>query len=368
MSLIDHPSSWWAVVFFGFFAVVLTMSAIFVEWLWSGPKSETARMRVQGGARGSAGVRFVRSGGGRGAPGADAAVFDDQHQRSHNTCKTAATISGVVGLNYLAAIVAMAWKKRGALPLGALTKPSWWKRILPPEVLQLTLVLLTLAVLAVVWMITLGSFAAGVFRQVTIDGYEAKIDNVPNWLLWLVSLALTTFFIGLVDVTSLSLHPFYRRRLSRTFAVRRVPVSGVVKEWRAKRYPPTEWTWLPDYGRVPAGGPQFIFAAAATLGGEAKPAPGLNATSYVLSADYIGGSELGWFKTRELFDEAPARIKRDLTVQTSIAISGAAFASAMGLQDKGFQKLLAVSGARLGTWLPNPKVRHEACVLPQRNL
>lgn len=37
-----------------------------------------------------------------------------------------------------------------------------------------------------------------------------------------------------------------------------------------------------------------------------------------------------------------------------MAVSGAAFASAMGRQDKGIEKLLAVSGARLGTWLPNP--------------
>jgi hypothetical protein len=34
----------------------------------------------------------------------------------------------------------------------------------------------------------------------------------------------------------------------------------------------------------------------------------------------------------------------------------------MGRQDKGFEKLLAVSGARLGTWLPNPKfVRNLYC-------
>ncbi len=38
-----------------------------------------------------------------------------------------------------------------------------------------------------------------------------------------------------------------------------------------------------------------------------------------------------------------------------MAISGAAFASTMGRQNKGIEKLLAVSGARLGTWLPNPQ-------------
>jgi hypothetical protein len=56
--------------------------------------------------------------------------------------------------------------------------------------------------------------------------------------------------------------------------------------------------------------------------------------------------ELGWLKTPALFEEAPTRIKRDLTVVTAVAVSGAAFASAMGRHQKGFEKLLAVSGAQ----------------------
>jgi hypothetical protein len=111
---------------------------------------------------------------------------------------------------------------------------------------------------------------------------------------------------------------------------------------------------LRDFGSVPAGGPKFIFAAAATISGKDKPAPGLNAVSYVISHDYIGGPELGWLQAPKLDQEAPPRIKRDLTVLTAVAASGAAFASAMGRHQKGFEKLLAVSGARLGTWLPNP--------------
>ena len=355
MSLVDHPASWWAVVLFGVLAVGLAMSAIFVEWLWSGAESETWRGRMLTGALGSAVFALLMLAVIAGLPALMRLCSMVSLNASHNAGKTAATITGVVGLNYLTALVAMAWKKRGALPVGEMTKTAWWKKLLPPEVLQLTLVLLTLAVLALVWLVTLGSFAAGVFRQVAINGYEAKLSNIPNWQLWLGGLGLTIAFLGMVDVTSLSLHPFYRRRLAGTFAVRRMPASATPKQWRAQPYPVSEWTWLPYLGRVPAGGPRFVFAAAATLSGQAKPAPGLNAVSYVLSADYVGGPALGWFETPALFDEAPPRIKRDLTVQASMAVSGAAFASAMGRQDKGFEKLLAVSGARLGTWLPNPK-------------
>jgi hypothetical protein len=354
LSLTSHPASWWAVVFFAFWAMVFTMLAIGVEWLSSGRRSERAKLRMQDIAQGSAVFALLVLAVIAGLPALMRLCSTLNLHAEDNRGAAAAAVTGVVGLNYLAAIAAMAWKKRNTLPIGEVTKPPWWRRLLPPGVVQLVLVLVTLAVLLVVWLITLGSFAAGVFRQLTLDGYAGSSHDVPHSGLWLLGLALAILFLGFVDVTSLSLHPFYRFRLARTFAVRRVPTPEA-NGWRAERYSRTEWTWLTEYGLVPAGGPKFVFAAAATLTGEAKPAPGLNAVSYVMSADYIGGPQLGWLKTEELFDEAPPRIRRDLTVLASMAVSGAAFASAMGRQDKGFQKLLAVSGARLGTWLPNPK-------------
>lgn len=156
--------------------------------------------------------------------------------------------------------------------------------------------------------------------------------------------------------------------------------SALARPWRrlrvrrAEAYDRNKFTWLEEFGQVPAGGPKFVFAAAATITGRDKPAPGLNAVSYVLSHDYIGGPELGWMNTSELFCQSPPRIKRDLTVLTAVAVSGAAFASAMGRYQKGFEKLLAISGARLGTWLPNPKfvanvaaAQKDECLDPKDN-
>lgn len=89
---------------------------------------------------------------------------------------------------------------------------------------------------------------------------------------------------------ALSLHPFYRRRLARTFAVRRTPDKGQPNT--AERYPDNEPAWLHQYGWA-TDGPKFVFACSATVTGPDKPAPGLNAVSYVMSADYVGGPELG---------------------------------------------------------------------------
>jgi hypothetical protein len=351
MCLDSHHASWLAVGFFAFWAVLFTTVAIVIELFGWDVRSESRKLKVQTIAVGSAVFAVLVLTVAVGLPVLMRLCSTLSLHASKNPGGAAATFSGVVGLNYLAAVAAMAWKKRTAVSASA-AKLSSWKRLLPPGIVPMILVALTLAVLLIAWLITLGVFAAAVFRDVTSDGLEGGSRYVPNWW-FLVALAFTILWIGAVDVTSVSLHPFYRRRLARTFAVRRHRAPG--GGWRAERYAEIEWTWLPQYGRVPADrGPRFVFAAAATITGDGKPAPGLNAVSYVLSGEHIGGPELGWFDTTKLFKEAPARLKRDLTVVAAVAVSGAAFASAMGRHQKGFEKLLAVSGARLGTWLPNP--------------
>ena len=251
-------------------------------------------------------------------------------------------LAAVVVLQYGATIISMVTKKKEESGDG---NARGLRKMLPPGVVQILIVLLTLTVLTLAWLLVLGIAAAQVFDWVTQD--HASITPVPHWRWILLGLALLVVVLSCVDVTSLSLHPFYRGRLARATAVRRI-------KGEASGYESTEGTWLNLYGKTAEGGPKFVFAAAAALSGDAKPAPGLNAVSYVLSADYIGGPALGWLNTEQTIKVSASRIKRDLTVQAAVAISGAAFASAMGRMNKGFQSLLAVSGARLGTWLPNP--------------
>ncbi|MCV7100139.1 hypothetical protein [Mycobacterium palustre] len=354
LSLFAQPAAYWAVGFFAVWAVLLTLIALAIEWKWAGPMSEDWRAQISGWARASAGFALVVFAVTIAIPGLMRLCRWAGDHTPSGPGSAFAAVSGVVGLNYLAALTAMVWRDKDKLAerVGANRSVSFLKRVLPPEVIALLLTLATLAVLLLVWLALLGSFAAGVFDYDTKDGWGPHRAVLLSWhWWWLGGLAFTTLFLGFADVTSLSLHPFYRRRLARTFAVRRTPDTGQPNA--AEPYPASEPTWLHLYGRT-GRGPQFVFACSATITGPDKPAPGLNAVSYVMSADYIGGPELGWFRTRELFAASPARIRRDLTVQAAVAVSGAAFASAMGRQDKGIEKLLAISGARLGTWLPNP--------------
>src|SRR6201997_245488 len=195
LSLIPHPASWLAVLFFVIWAVGFVIAAIVIEALSSGERSERWNLRMLSLARGSAVFALLVLVVIAGIPGLMRLCSTLGQHAAGNQGGTAVAITGVVGLNYVATIVAIAWKKRGVLPIGAVTQPSWWKRLLPPAVLQLILVLLSLAVLLVVWLITLGSFAAGGFGRVTLEGDDARVRQGPQGL-WLLGLALTTVFIG----------------------------------------------------------------------------------------------------------------------------------------------------------------------------
>jgi hypothetical protein len=258
-------------------------------------------------------------------------------------------IAAVVLLQYGAALVSMTSRTRGVL------NPSRWLKLVPSEVMRTALVLFTLGVLLIGWMVLLGIVAAFAFNMkvdymIDNEQYNQPLINflAGNQGLYLGGIALLALLLGSLDVTSLSLHPFFRERLAHTFAVRR-------RGGKAVEYAPNEMTWLDTYGKTRPGGPNFVFAAAAAISdGDIRPAPGLNAVSFVMTADYFGGPALGWLKTEALRRASPPRIKRDLTVEAAMAVSGAAFASAMGRKRNGIRTFLTLSGARLGTWLPNP--------------
>jgi len=249
-------------------------------------------------------------------------------------------VAAVVVLQYGATLVSIMSKK------GSFLNPSRWLKFVPSGVVRMALVLFTLGVLLIAWLLVLGIVAGHVFNM-EIRHLGRPLSSDVLWL-DLGGIALVALLLSSFDVTSLSLHPFYRQRLAHTFAVRRLGGKAV-------DYERSEATWLDEYGKAQAGGPKFVFAAAAAISdGDIRPAPGLNAVSFVMTADYVGGPALGWLQTSALRRATPPRIERDLTVEAAVAVSGAAFASAMGRQSKGIQTLLALSGARLGTWLPNP--------------
>jgi len=262
---------------------------------------------------------------------------------------------GAVLFTYLAGLASIGWRRRKTIKKVAgvaAGKGAGSRAALPTGLLQLLLVIASIGILCLSWLLFLGVAAVGTATDL------AAGDPTPWVRVAVVAVLIVVLLGGLFDESSLSLHPFYRRRLASAFATRTVSVpSPSGPTLVTKPYHPRERTTLSRYARSAESAqpfPEFIFAAAANLTGEDRTPPGLNAVSFTMSAQWVGGPDVGWVDTATLERLCPPRLRRDLTVQAAVAISGAAFASAMGRFGRWYQIILAVSGARLGAWLPNP--------------
>nr|BEK69417.1 hypothetical protein KPHV_66440 [Kitasatospora purpeofusca] len=267
-----------------------------------------------------------------------------------------AGISLTVLLSYLALLLGILWHGRRAIGQGAAVlggvlrgarRSGLTVRITEYLVLWSALTALTVgALLAFGWAVATG-------------------HTWPTAVQVLLPLVLGTVGLNL-DQTWMGLHPFYRHRLASAFAVRRAVEGGEAGgetdeggdaggEVLARPYHFfREQTRLSHYGARHPDFPQVIFAAAANLSGSARTPPGRRAVSFTFSSDYVGGPDVGYARTDLLERRTRRHIARDLTVQSAMAVSGAAFSSAMGRRSRAYQGLFAITNARLGTWLPNP--------------
>ncbi|HKT03808.1 MAG TPA: hypothetical protein VJT31_30125, partial [Rugosimonospora sp.] len=249
----------------------------------------------------------------------------------------ATTGAGVLSTAYLASLAGIFLRVRRTA--------SSLLRYLPARVAHLLLVYLAVLVLVITHVYV---FARIVFDSATAHARPG--DNwrglLPQYWFWVAALIFLVLAV-LIDQTRWSLHPFYKERLMTAFAVKRSPTGATAYAFDA------EHTDLDAYcSRVP-GFPQVILLASANVKGSTTP-PGRHALPYSLSGDWIGGPRLGWVTPRAAQQVVGPPIRDDLTLQAAMAISGAAFASAMGASSKPYSVLFAMTNARLGTWLPNP--------------
>ncbi|MFE7558750.1 hypothetical protein [Kitasatospora sp. NPDC057500] len=280
--------------------------------------------------------------------------------------QTGAGISLTVLLSYLALLLGILWHGRRAIEQGAAVLGGVLRGVRrgagPRRPGGLTGRITEYLVL---WS-ALTALTSGTL--LTFGWAVATGHTWPGALQVLLPLVLVTVGLNL-DQTWMGLHPFYRRRLASAFAVRRVVedgdrwgeggedggTEGTAGEVLARPYHFfREQTRLSHYGARRPDFPQVIFAAAANLSGSARTPPGRRAVSFTFSHDYVGGPDVGYARTDLLERRTRRHIARDLTVQSAMAVSGAAFSSAMGRRSRAYQGLFAVTNARLGTWLPNP--------------
>lgn len=182
----------------------------------------------------------------------------------------------------------------------------------------------------------------------------------PEYARFLLVAGLLLAFAATVDAHAWSLYPFYKRQLSRAYILRRagrkarpipygelLPFSNEPGPWNGLRT---------DAERSARPGPKLVLCCAVNLSESGVVPPGRRASSFTFDADYIGGPLVGYRTAQEYWANLPASRRRDITIPSAMAISGAAFSPAMGKQNLGpVGSVLALANLRLGVWLPHPR-------------
>ncbi|WP_203930281.1 hypothetical protein [Virgisporangium ochraceum] len=223
----------------------------------------------------------------------------------------------------------------------------------------------TRALLGAVVVLALGALALtvlGASMARSVAAYLPGPEGDPPITTWwfLSTLGGLALVVAVFDQTRMSLHPFYKRRLATAFRLRRNGTTVEAAPW-GRLDPMTMYGTPPPAGE----GPELVVCAAANVSGQSLAPPGRRAVPFVFTDRYIGGPQLGYLSTPRLEEALEDRTYRsDITLLAAMAISGAAFASAMGRMSGPFNALLALANARLGVWLPNPRYFHRHGSLP----
>ena len=180
----------------------------------------------------------------------------------------------------------------------------------------------------------------------------------PALLAWVGgSLGLLVILWATVDLTSVSLHPFYRQRLASAFALKRV--SGENGEPVACGRNFDRIVELSKSGIEPGPStikswPMLIVCAAANISDPGATPPGRGVASFTFSPMAIGGPVTGAEHTA-VYEQLRRNRKRDVTLPAAVAMSGAALSPSMGkLTYRPLTFLLGLANIRLGVWVPNP--------------
>ena len=194
---------------------------------------------------------------------------------------------------------------------------------------------------AAVFFLNLGA------ANTVVDG-----DRRGTEIAWVVALAVvlaTLYYFA--DLVSWSIQPLYKRRLSDTFALRRV--RGPDGRLHVEPRPYSALYRLSD--SQPSHLPKFLICAAVNISDYGATPTGTNVGGFVFGADEIGGPVTYPMPT-SMYEAAVGRRARDFTLPAAMSISGAAISPSMGKMTRPpLRFLLALLNVRLGVWIPNPR-------------
>lgn len=196
--------------------------------------------------------------------------------------------------------------------------------------------------------------------------YPIGTSNLPQQLElggWIASLVGVAWSMWRMDVTTWSLYPFYRRRLSAAFALGRIhhtaqsrPSPTAVGDIDVDERPYSIGYEITKF--APSDLPEVLICASANISDYGATPTGTHVSSFVFSASYIGGPLVGAVPTNQYEQAMNKRpLSRNFaTLPTAMALSGAAIAPSMGRMTRSpYRMLMALANLRLGVWIPNPR-------------
>lgn len=191
------------------------------------------------------------------------------------------------------------------------------------------------------------------------DAATRRTPSGAEVAFWAAVTVLTLVVFRFADVTSWSMHPFYKRRLASAFAVRRrADGEGAAAE-------EVPYSTVMNLSGFPRGDgrpafPELLVCAAANVSDPGATPPGSDVVSFVFSPSSISMAASDGttddMPTAEYEDRIGKRRKMDVTLPAAVAMSGAAISPSMGKMTRpALRFLLALANVRLGVWLPNPR-------------
>ncbi len=201
---------------------------------------------------------------------------------------------------------------------------------------------LLLAIAALVWA---GKVATDAATGVGL------LSTPTRWAIVVAAFVGVYLFVG---ITNLSIHRIYRKRLRRSFGVRRSDDGRLHAPHQRDQI-----TW----DQLPESNPELVVCCAHQRDGIAPG--GLPADTFTISRSEVC---IGGFvtSTEKYLSRMPDDLASERAVASWMATSGAAFASAMGRFSRGTTNaLMAALNIDLGIWLPNPRLTSTAAEFPK---
>ncbi len=203
------------------------------------------------------------------------------------------------------------------------------------------------------------------FGATSTSRWADVLRAIPDVVRLMAAMGILLAWRYALDAHATSLFPYYKRRLSESFAVERKRNGDTL----AREVPyEVELAWtdvdeipVKGYGRFHLGGgvrkqrPELVLCCAVNAYGAGEVATGRRCSSFTFSPTVIGGPDVGYLRTEDYLCRLGRARRKDVTVPASVAISGAAFGPGMGKMSMGpIDNLMGIVNARLGVWLPHP--------------